>query len=89
MIVITDTGVGISEPRRLQLEHGAIAQDSAHHHSSDTLEFNSAGLGMGLSIARGVVTAHGGTLRIASEEEHGTTITIRIPMDNATLARAA
>lgn len=89
VIVIADTGVGISEPRRLQLEHGAIVQESSHHHSSDTLEFNSAGLGMGLSIARGVVTAHGGTLRITSEEERGTTVTLRIPMDKATLARAA
>jgi signal transduction histidine kinase len=89
VITISDTGVGISEARRAQIEHGAIAQVATHHHSSDTLEFNSAGLGMGLSIARGVVGAHGGTLRIESEVERGTTITIRIPLDSATLTRAA
>lgn len=39
-----------------------------------------AGSGIGLAVAREIVTAHGGTIDIASGEGTGTTVTIRIPL---------
>jgi signal transduction histidine kinase len=64
-------------------------RDSLHHHSSSTLEFNSRGLGLGLSIARGVVEAHGGTLTVESVEGAGSTFTLRVPDGVVSEARAA
>jgi signal transduction histidine kinase len=41
---------------------------------------NSKGSGLGLTIARDLVAAHGGTIAAASQPGRGTTITIRLPM---------
>ena len=40
---------------------------------------NITGLGLGLYIAREVVTAHGGTIRASSSEADGTTFTVELP----------
>ncbi len=37
------------------------------------------GLGLGLYIAREIVTAHGGTIAVTSDKKEGTTFTVRIP----------
>lgn len=37
------------------------------------------GTGLGLAIARGFVEAHGGTIRVASDPERGTTFTFSLP----------
>ena len=39
----------------------------------------STGLGLGLYIAKELVTAHGGQIDVASAEPHGTTFTVRLP----------
>jgi signal transduction histidine kinase len=39
------------------------------------------GLGLGLYACRGIVTAHGGTIAIASEgADRGTTVTVELPL---------
>lgn len=38
------------------------------------------GLGLGLFIAKEIVTAHGGTIAVASVEGEGTTFTVRLPL---------
>lgn len=38
------------------------------------------GTGLGLSLARGIVHGHGGTLRVESQLGHGTTFIVRLPV---------
>lgn len=40
---------------------------------------NATGLGLGLFIAREIVTAHGGTIGVTSTAKEGTTFTVQIP----------
>ena len=80
VLEVEDTGVGMSEERRRRLYESAWhARPSDHHHSSSTLEFNSAGLGLGLPIARGINAAQHGALAVASMVGRGTVVTVRVP----------
>jgi len=89
-IAVADTGVGIPRERQGDVfERAFMVRDSQHHHSSSTLEFNSAGLGLGLSIAAGIVKAHGGTIMLESEPGRGSTFTIMIPLGREYALEAA
>ena len=80
VLEVSDTGVGIAPEQQKQLFTRAfVVRDVAHHHSSNTLEFGSAGLGLGLAIARGIVEAHGGTIAVESTPGAGSVFTIRLP----------
>jgi len=80
-IQVRDTGVGI-EPDKLKglFDRSLLVRDSREHHSSASLEFQSAGIGFGLSIVRGIVEAHGGTVSAESRVDKGSTFTLRIPL---------
>jgi signal transduction histidine kinase len=91
VIEVRDNGVGIAEEK---LGHifgtGILIQGSLHHHSSADLEFNSSGLGLGLSVTRGIVEAHGGTVRAESEVGKGSVFIIRMPFgDESSIGQAA
>ena len=42
-------------------------------------EKDNGGLGLGLFIARAIVSAHGGDIQVSSSAEAGTTFTVRLP----------
>ena len=89
-ISVTDTGIGIPRNRQGDVfERAFMVRDSQNHHSSASLEFNSAGLGLGLSIASGIVRAHGGTIVLESEPGRGSTFTIMIPLGQREALKAA
>jgi len=82
VIEVVDTGIGISEERaKMLFDTAVMIRESSNHHSSDTLEFKSEGLGLGLSIARGIVESHGGSLEFESALDRGSKFRIRIPVD--------
>jgi len=43
------------------------------------------GTGLGLSVSYGIMRQHGGDIHIQSEEGKGTTVTIRLPIDDSSL----
>jgi len=70
IVTITDDGDGMSPT---EVEH---AFDPFY-----TTRLNRGGTGLGLSVAHGVLTDHGGTLSIESDVGKGTTFTIRLPIE--------
>ncbi len=74
-IRVRDYGPGIPEEKRDQIFarfSQLDANSSPRHHSE--------GLGLGLYIAREIVTAHGGTLTIEDGDAPGATFAIRLPL---------
>jgi signal transduction histidine kinase len=90
LVAVADNGDGIA-PEQLEAlrSHGHAVHDAQHHRSSTTLEHGSHGLGLGLPLARGIIEAHGGTLRIESELGRGSVFTIVIPVADQELRAAA
>jgi signal transduction histidine kinase len=78
-MAVRDTGIGIPKEH---LDHifdlFYEAGDTLHHHTSQD-EFLGGGMGVGLSIVRDIVVAHGGELQVASEPGKGSTFTVIIP----------
>jgi len=80
LLRVRDTGVGISAEKLPHLfGRPVVVRDALHHHSSGALAFNSAGLGLGLAIARGIVEAHGGSIKAESRLGEGSTFELRVP----------
>jgi len=80
-IEVRDTGIGIAEDDLERIFTKLVELKDVNLHSSGTAEFNSSGLGLGLSIARGIIEAHGGTIRVESRVGTGSTFTILLPIE--------
>jgi len=74
-ILVTDTGIGMSEDEiKIALSRfGRIRNVDAP---------DEPGSGLGLSISKGLVEAHGGHLNIRSKPEFGTTVSFNLPEDS-------
>lgn len=75
--------VGEAEDGKLQVavnDHGAgIAPADAAHVFEPFFTTKPNGMGMGLAISRTIVEAHGGDIRVKSNEQGGTTFTFTLP----------
>jgi signal transduction histidine kinase len=67
VIRISDTGIGISAELLPRLFEPFVTHGKPH------------GTGLGMAIAKSVVTAHGGRISISSVQGSGTTVDIRLP----------
>ncbi len=66
-IMITDTGIGISLEDQVTIFDKFNQLGKAALHSSSKTGFKGGGPGLGLSITRGIIEAHGGTIWVNSE----------------------
>jgi signal transduction histidine kinase len=72
VVSVSDTGVGIPKEKQSLLFSKFGQFNSAH---------GTNGTGLGLYIVKGIVEAHGGTVKLESEEGKGTTITFTLPLE--------
>jgi heavy metal sensor kinase len=72
VIKITDTGIGMSQADLPHLFERFYRVDRARSRER-------GGSGLGLAICQGIVTAHGGTIEVASQLDVGSTFTVRLP----------
>ena len=75
LITVSDTGIGIS-PRDLpKLGDPFFQAESTYDRAVD-------GTGLGLSVVRGLVGLHGGSITIESTPGQGTSVMVRLPVDS-------
>ncbi len=79
---VVDTGIGIDA-----VELQRLGEPFFQARSSLSRPYE--GTGLGLSVVRGLVGLHGGTVAIASEPGRGTAVTIRLPLDCRAVATDA
>ncbi|WP_405808684.1 ATP-binding protein [Streptomyces sp. NBC_00210] len=73
VLSVSDTGIGIPEEERKQLF-------SRFFRASNAVDAAIPGTGLGLTIVNTIVTNHGGTTEVHSQEGEGTTVTARLPL---------
>ena len=62
------------------IDHGAgISEEAAKQLFDPFYTTKSSGMGMGLAICQTIVTAHGGEISCANNEEGGATFTLTLP----------
>jgi len=74
LLWVKDTGIGIKET-----ELGRIG--SPFFQAVDSYDRPYEGTGLGLSVVRGLVGLHGGSIRVESGPGAGTCVTIKMPLD--------
>jgi len=82
-IEVEDDGPGISDARKEFMLEPFVRGDNARN--MDEAE----GFGLGLSIARSIVTAHGGELSLHDRDPHGLIVRIRLPVRQPSRRAAA
>ncbi len=74
-MIIEDSGVGI-QPEEIE----KVFQPFYRGEQGRRIK---QGMGLGLSIARDLTTAHGGSLQISSQPDHGSRVIIKLPIEDS------
>jgi signal transduction histidine kinase len=69
VLIIEDTGVGMTEDVQKKIFIPFFTTKDVHE-----------GTGLGLSVVHGIVTAHGGQIRVDSKVDHGSRFEIELPI---------
>jgi signal transduction histidine kinase len=82
-IEVEDDGPGISDARKEVMLEPFVRGDDARNMDE------AAGFGLGLSIARAIVLAHGGELSLNDRQPHGLIVRIQLPVHQQSRQSAA
>jgi signal transduction histidine kinase len=82
-IEVEDDGPGISDARKEIMLEPFVRGDDARNMDE------AAGFGLGLSIARTIVLAHGGELSLNDRQPHGLIVRVELPVHQQSLQSAA
>jgi signal transduction histidine kinase len=82
-IEVEDDGPGISDARKAIMLEPFVRGDDARNMDE------AAGFGLGLSIARSIVLAHGGELSLNDRQPHGLIVRIELPVRQQSRQSAA
>ena len=74
LLVVTDTGIGIAA------ENLPLVFDRFYRVDQSRTRLATGGSGLGLSICKALITAHGGTISIKSEVGQGTEVRVKFPL---------
>ncbi|MGX6603538.1 ATP-binding protein [Micromonosporaceae bacterium Da 78-11] len=75
-LTVTDPGLGMPAEEREQVFDRFFRGSNVRHQGTP-------GNGLGLSLARTIVELHGGTIRLTEHHPQGTTVLVRLPMQNS------
>jgi hypothetical protein len=73
VLSVADTGIGIRAADRERVFERFFRTEAATRRVIP-------GSGLGLTISQAIVAAHAGTIAVRSEEAHGSTFTVRLPL---------
>jgi signal transduction histidine kinase len=82
VVAVQDEGIGIAGHEQRKIFE-------RFHRVGSSLVHDVKGSGLGLSIVRHIVSAHGGEVTVESEPERGSTFAIRLPIDRTAEMQAA
>lgn len=74
LLTVADRGIGIPEELKDQIFHEFVRAPNARRHAPE-------GTGLGLTVVREVVEAHGGRVEVVSQEGSGSAFTAFFPVD--------
>lgn len=74
-LAITDNGIGLSRRAAKKIFNRFYQVDQS-------LARKAGGCGLGLSIVKFIVEAHGGSIEVTSQPGKGSTFTVRLPIDS-------
>ena len=78
VISIADNGAGISDEMKPRIF-------DMFYCGSNRVVDSRRSLGLGLSLCKSIITAHGGTISVADNQPHGTIFTFTLPTEEVTL----
>ncbi len=73
---ILDTGIGIPQDKLGRIFEKFYEVQDPSSHSSSRIDFMGGSIGVGLPLVKGIVEAHRGRLKIESQENEGTTVSV-------------
>lgn len=81
---ISDNGIGIAEDERLRVFETFHGTAKLKHHGCSTTNGNSSGVGLGLSLAKGIIEGHGGMIWVEAQsaEVNGSVFKMLLPLQH-------